>query len=369
MKIRVITRHAPSNYGSLLQSIATIKILSDLNIDAAIIDYQRKDERGLRKVCIEAKKKFKNLLLRCIYILIRFPMEYYAQCAFDRMRKRYLTLTQRCETERDLMHIDADIFMTGSDQVWGTVVTGTIDGAYYLDFVTHRPKISYASSFGNTDFDLSATHSIRNMLSCYAAITVREDSAYKYLIDMGLKNCVGQVLDPTFLVSTSIWDNMCSKAKEHDYILLYLIHNHKEHSIYAKKLSRKYNLPLIRVSPMFHQSFSGGRFKFCPELGSFLSLFKNSKYVLTDSFHGTCFSIIFNKQFIELLPNVGTSTRNISLLNLLHLNSRIITDYNDFNTLRDHIDYQQVNDIINLEKEKSIEKLKNIINIAQHENI
>ena len=92
MKIKVITRHAPSNYGSLLQSIATIKVMEGMGHDCEIIDYQRSDERGLSGVLTQLRQKdgYGNPIKRLAYIALRYPIEKYAQMKFESMRKKYL---------------------------------------------------------------------------------------------------------------------------------------------------------------------------------------------------------------------------------------------------------------------------------------
>ena len=91
MKIKVITRHAPSNYGSLLQSIATIKVMEGMGHDCEIIDYQRPDERGLAGVITQLSQKegYGNPIKQLVYIALRYPIEKYAQMKFESMRKKY----------------------------------------------------------------------------------------------------------------------------------------------------------------------------------------------------------------------------------------------------------------------------------------
>lgn len=134
MDIKVITRHAPSNYGSLLQSIATITILEHLGHTCEIIDYIRDDEHGLKAVTtsLNGKQGWNgNPLKKLAYIALRYPEEKKAELKFSRMRKKYLKLTGRCRTHEDLRLLDADVFMTGSDQVWGPTLNGRYDEAYF----------------------------------------------------------------------------------------------------------------------------------------------------------------------------------------------------------------------------------------------
>ena len=126
---------------------------------------------------------------------------------------------------------------------------------------------------------------------------------------------------------------------------------------YAKRFAAHVGLPLVRVSPTLHQLARGGRFVFCPEIGTFLSYIKNVRYMLTDSFHGTAFAINFHTPFLEVLPNNKTGARNQSILQLTGLEDRIVTDFNDFSLADRQIDYAKVNEIMHRERERSMEKL------------
>ncbi|MCQ2375197.1 MAG: polysaccharide pyruvyl transferase family protein [Salinivirgaceae bacterium] len=371
MNIKVITRHGPSNYGSLLQSIATIKALENLGHTAKIIDYQRKDERGLSMVLtqLQQKARFSNPLKKLAYILIRYPIEKYAQVKFDKMRKRWLKMTKRISCYESLRDLDADLYMTGSDQVWGPTMNGHYDKAYFLDFVKDgRKKVSYAGSFGKTKFDADTEKAYKEMLSKYDKIAVREDSAVMMMQDWGLSNCVGQVLDPTLLLNKEEWGkilitkNTDDKYRGKKYILLYLIHNYPEHSAYALRFAKAHNMELIRVNPFLHQAHNGGRFICCPDVSEFLALIKNATYMLTDSFHGTCFAINLNVQFVELLPLNATSARNQSILELTNLKNRIVSDYEDYEAITSHpIEYDAVNMILRQERSKSTTILRSLI--------
>ena len=369
MNIKIITRHGPSNYGSLLQSVAILKVLKDLGCHAEIIDYQRKDERGMGilESQLKTKPQFSGWLKKMAYIAVRYPIEKYAQWRFDKMRSRWLQKTKRYHSISELQNLNADIFMTGSDQVWGPMMNGMYDKAYFLEFVSGNiPKVAYAASFGKTKFDKQMEYEYTKMLSKYKAITLREKSAVEIIRSWGLDNCSGQVLDPTLLLDRKQWKEILGLDKrkvkyKKKYILLYLIHNYPEHSAYAQSLSEKMNLPIVRVNPFFHQKRIGEKFFCCPDVSDFVSMVENASFMVTDSFHGTCFAINFNVHFVELLPQNGTSTRNQSILELTGLTDRIVKDYSDFNWSGKIIDYERVNAILDLERSKSIESLRYLI--------
>ena len=365
MNVKVITRHSPSNYGSLLQSIATIKVIEKLGHHCEIIDYIREDECGLKAITTPLKNKKEwsgNIIKRIAYILLRYPEESIAEKKFDNMRSKHLKLTEHCTNLNELSKLNADIFMTGSDQVWGPTLNGKYDDAYFLSFVKDSRRAAYAASFGRTEFTDNTKNEYKQLLSKYDAIAVREDSAVQLLKDMDI-NCLGQVLDPTLLLTGDEWQNfIVNKNKiKGEYILVYQLHNNPALNNYAIKLSSRLGLPLYRVSPTLHQIRRGGKFLYLPDLGDFLCYIKDCTYFITDSFHGTAFALNFNKQFIEILPNNKTGSRNQSILRLTGLENRIINNFDDFSLVNDKIDYKEVNKIINSERINSINTLRNIL--------
>lgn len=365
MDIKVITRHAPSNYGSLLQSIATLDILASLGLDAEIIDYQRKDERGLKATLAQLKQKdafSNNTIKKFLYVLVRFPMESLAMSRFDKMRVRYLRMSERISDISGLKRIKADVFMTGSDQVWGPLYNGMYDPAYFLSFVHSGKKVAYAASFGKTLFSDEIVSEYRHWLKMYDGIAVREDSAVDLLNAWGIA-CNGQVLDPTLMLNGKQWAAKIRKEIKGSFILVYQIHNDTKLNNYAKELSHRIGLPLIRVSPHLHQAGRGGKFVWCPDVTDFLAYVKGCQCLVTDSFHGTCFAINFNRPFIEVLPNTNTGTRNQSVLKLTGLGNRIVRNFNDFYLFYEAIDYSMVNNIIEKERSKSLKILQSLLGI------
>ncbi len=354
----------PSNYGSLLQSVATQRIIEALGHQCEIINYVRKDERGLQGILssMVGKKEWnRNLLKKFAYIILRYPGEWMNQRFFDRMRKQHLKLTPVCYTQEELKQLKADIFMTGSDQVWGPLFRVKYDSAYFLDFVgSNSKKISYAASLGRTEFTPDILQAYKFYMSTYTHLTVRENSAVELLKNLEL-HCDGQVLDPTLLIDKNQWCQYIKKEIKGEYVLIYEIHNNSRLDDYAKRFAAHVDLPLVRVTPTLHQVARGGKMIFLPNIGEFLSYIKNATYMVTDSFHGTAFAINLNTQFIEVLPNTKTGSRNQSILQFTGLQDRIVTDFNDFSLADKKIDFEKVNKIIATERLKSINTLKTII--------
>lgn len=364
MDIKVITRHAPSNYGSLLQAIATQTIIENLGHKCEIIDYVRDDEHGLHGVVTALQRKREwgdSFLKKLAYIILRYPDEKIAEIKFSAMRSLYLNQTIRCRTLEDLSKLDADAFMTGSDQVWGPLLNGNFDRAYFLSFVKGKPKIAFASSFGKTDFTDAIVNEYKRYLSEYSFITIREDAAAEMLKQWRIP-CVGQILDPTLILPEKDWRKMVKQVKTPErYVLVYQIHNDNRLGDYAQRLAKKIGLPLLRISPFLHQISREGKLKLLPNLGEFLYYIKHCSYFITDSFHGTAFALNFNKNFIEVLPNTSTGSRNLSILRLTKLESRIVSDFNDLSLVHQPINYEDVNSILHEQRKISLEKIKFIL--------
>ena len=156
------------------------------------------------------------------------------------------------------------------------------------------------------------------------------------------------------------------KNKQKKYILVYQLHDNKSFDKYAKEFSKKTGLKLLRISPSIYHITRSGKLIYLPNQYEFLSLFQNAEYVLTDSFHATVFSIIFNRKFVDILPG-KTSARITSILKLTGLQDRILTKYDDFSFINKNIDFSECNTIIENERKRSIELLKKAI-IGENNN-
>ncbi len=363
MKAVVITRHAITNYGSLLQSIATLDILRNLYLDCKIINYIRTDEKykNAEKTLLKQKPNFNNnFLKRIIYLSLRQPWAILSGRKFSVMCSKYLNLTMLYSNINELKQNKpiADIYITGSDQVWGPVMNGEYDSAYFLSFTEDSDRrIAFAASFGRTNFDENTQEFFKKWLSRYEAIAVREDSAVQLLNSWGIN--AKQVIDPTLMLDSQYW-NGYTKIINKKYILVYQIHNDKRLTRYAKSVAKKANLPLIRLSASMHQIFRGGKFKFCPDISEFLSYIKNAQCLITDSFHGTAFALNFNTPFVEILPG-ETSTRNMSILRLTGLTDRVLQNEADVDLALKPIDFTYANRVLDEKRKEGIAILSEML--------
>lgn len=375
MKIDIITRHSVPNYGSLLQSYATQKVIEEIGFESEIINYTRYEERynNLVNTLIKGKKWDKNIITRTIYKMIQEPNYTKMYRRFEKYRKNFLKESRieygSLQELRDNVP-EADVYCSGSDQIWGKIGTVEYDEAYFLKFIEDRAKrcIAYSSSFGKEEIDGNLEKNIKKLLENYSDILVREDTAKSILKKHGIEN-VEQVLDPTLLLTKNQWSDLANKVKNKHkkYILVYQLHDNKRFDKYAKEFSKKTGLKLLRISPSIYHITRSGKLVYLPDQYEFLSLFQNAEYVLTDSFHATVFSIIFNRRFVDILPG-KTSTRIISILKLTGLQDRILTEYDDFSFINKTINFSECNTIIENERKRSIELLKKAI-IGENNNI
>lgn len=368
MVINVITRHAPTNYGSLLQAIATQRVIMNLGHECRIINYIPKCETGVRMAITQLEQKTKwrrNPIKKAIYLMVAEPETLLMDRKFLAMRKKYLLMGPYCATTGELKKLYAEkkdeVFLTGSDQVWGPISTGHYDPTYFLDFVPKSSrKLAFAASFGKAIFDEQTLKEYAVLLKKYDSLAVRENVAVELLKKMDIS--AKQVLDPTLLMDADAWSEYVKPMKKPEkYVLVYQIHANSDLDHYAVKFAEKAELPLLRVSPLLHQARRSGKFVYCPDISGFLDLVKNTAYMVTDSFHGTAFAINFNTQFVEVLPNTGTSSRNQSILELTGLTDRIVRDLNDFSYIDQEIDFKEANEKIGTSRIESIRILEEML--------
>lgn len=187
MEVAVITRHAIANYGSLLQAAATQNAIEALGHSCRIIDYVRPNEvcTQLHKCQLQQKPRWNRTpLRRRVYSTLRYTENVMAGRLFENARRQMLHLTEPFSTAQELTANGpkADVYMTGSDQVWGPMEDGTYDPVYRLAFAPQgTKKVAYAASFGRTELSKPLRGQFCRDLRQYTSITVREDSAIALL--------------------------------------------------------------------------------------------------------------------------------------------------------------------------------------------
>jgi len=360
MKADIITMHMINNYGSVLQTYATCEMFRMAQIEAEIVDYYPERLVGygsLKQLYIDAKPFHKNTIKCIIVALINWPSYKLQNRVFRPFTKKYIPLSKRYESISELQNDPpkADIYCTGSDQVWNNYLDSKkqFDKAYFLNFGDSAIKrMSYAASFGRSDFNKEELKQIQKMLSKYEFVSVREESGLTVLKQANVDNgkCC---LDPTFMIDKQIWLNMAESINEKDYILVYKLHEDSIASEVAIALGKKYNKKVIRISTALHRRIKGGKTILLPTVGQFISYITTATMVVTDSFHATALSINFNVPFYTVRWRMFND-RAESILNKVGLEKRLISTIEEAVQLQEKIDFESVNHKLDVERKISM---------------
>lgn len=362
MKIDIITLHAVQNYGSVLQAFATQEFLKQHGCDVTIINYIRENV------------KYENLLESWshgnpVKAAVMIPTIRRWKKVFETFCENNLNLTDKVyTTEEDFKAypLTADAYCTGSDQVWNSKWNKGIIPPLYLSFVpADKFKFAFSASFGQSRLEQSEVDTTRKYIEQYNYISVREDSAKKIVEEQYGYNEAVHLLDPTLIMPGSFWRKYKSKTKINgDYILIYNLNRSKAFDDYARKLAKKNNLKLVRFCTRYDQFYRVGKSMLVPEVTDFITLIDNAKYVLTDSFHATAFSLNMNTEPICVYPN-EFGGRLESILRLTDSLQRHIASYDDFDVVNRTVDFKKVNGVLNTEREKAESFINTVLKDAE----
>ena len=353
----VITLHTVCNYGTQLQAFATQEKLKQYFDDVVFIDYRRKDTYGIHLL----RTFTKGNILKAPAIL---PTLFYWKYIFGSFQRKYLNISEKKYlNDKDLENFEdiADIYFSGSDQVWNTGWNNGVIPAMYLSFVPDRkPKYAFSSSFGKIKLTDDEIKLSKKYIDRYNKITVREESGLTILKEQyGYTNC-DRILDPTLSLDANFWRRYSTKKKvKEPYILIYNLNRSKEFDKYAEELSKRTGLKLYRFCTRFDQILRNGKSLIIPKIFDFITLIDNAQIVLTDSFHATAFAINLNTEPICIYPN-NYSGRLSEFLKLVNAEQRHIKNYEDFDVINRHIDFEKINKILEKERKKNDKYLLSI---------
>lgn len=364
MKVANITLHAINNYGSVYQTLATEHLFEQMGCEVETIDYVRETAQCdtvwkiLRYGGPGWKIKMKQLIL---HLMPKSKSRH--KEVLNAFREKHLHLTaQKYLCDQDLLDNvpQADIYCTGSDQTWNTEIQHGIPRAFFLAFAPEdKKRIAFSASFGISKLPERDKAEAKELLSKYSAISVREKSGLDILHDLGFNDAV-QVLDPTLVVGSEFWDSMAApRMIQQDYILVYQLNNNTAFVKYVNDFSANKGLHVVHVRSR-KEAIKNCTFIPDGTPEQLLSLFKYSSYVITDSFHATVFSLMFHCNFMDIYPS-KFPTRLESVLQLTGLQSRHVTDLSRFDYADTPIDYDKVDAILETERQKSLDFLKNAI--------
>lgn len=364
-KITVITLQNVRNYGSVLQALATQKVLESFNYEVDFINYIRA-ESATPNARAKAWCRNMNFLKRIICTIILYPTFIVQDIIYSRFLKSELNVQNKkyC-TESDFLDfpVTSDIYCTGSDQTWNSDWNNGILPPVYLSFVPDNvKKIAYAASFGKSELADEEIGPVRQYLSRYQHISVRENTGVEIINNLGIAGSV-QVLDPTLQMDRNFWRQYAGDRKiKKPYVLIYQLNTNRLFDNYAKEFARRKGMKLFRLCNRLDQFFKSGTSILIPEVYDFISLIFYADYVITDSFHATAFSINVNTQFISIYPK-DFEGRLDSILKLVGLENRHLKSYNDFSYINaEVIDFSYANSVLDNERKKAYEFLHKALN-------
>lgn len=361
MKVGILTYHRADNYGAVLQAYALQRIITMMGHKCEIIDYR----------CTGIESQFKYMKIK-IYMdiieIVKLNIERLSHIQkhhkFELFRQKLNMSTCSYSSENiEKTNELYDCFITGSDQVWNFSCNKN-DYTYLLDFVyDKKKKNSYAASFGTSIIPSELENVYKTLLNTFNNISVREQQGARIIEQLLGKKC-NVVLDPVFLLDNDNWSEL-TKRVGGQYILVYQLFKSETMIKAAQELALKNRLKIYIISRWSYGNIYGKtkvKNKLYVSPSEFISLFKSAGYILTNSFHGTAFSIIFHKEFY-VEPVSGTSSTNSrfeSLFEILNLHNRKIINgrisYPD-----SKIDYYKIDDIIQHERKASLGYLANIV--------
>ena len=364
-KIELVTMHRVKNYGSVLQTYANQKVLEEMGHNVEVLDYypERYTKKGmLERIRNQNKYLRKFKVLRIIARILILPSYLKRFKTFEMFLKKNIKLSEKIYYSYDEIKNNlpaADMYMTGSDQVWNSEWNGGIDRALFWDFeeIKKEQRIAYAASFGKNQLSEEEKDITKKLLLGYNAISLREKKGVEICEELGVKDS-REVLDPTLLLTSEEWEKIASnRFMDEEYILVYNLNRNSRIDKYAKNLSKKTGVKIKYISYQMHEFYKNGKMYCNPKVEDFLSIIKNAKYIISDSFHATAFSLIFHKEFVIIYPG-KFSVRLQNILIKLGLEDRVAVDEKDLKIIDKTIDYEKVSLKLQAERIDSINWLK-----------
>ena len=345
-KVGILTFHQALNYGAVLQAYALKEVCNEMGYETHIINYSF---QGV-DVAVAPVKKFlatenkKSSIVKLAREISSYVGDKKREKEFFMFRRCYLDESILCSSIEDIVALNYDIYISGSDQIWNYQITGKqFDPVFFLKFSCTAKKVIYAASSQDPPFPLDMELKLKKILDgLNGAISIREEKLRNYVFDLtGIDYPV--VLDPTLLAGRNIIDRITSKKiSNKSYILLYQIDSNPASDISVKTLEERFVCPVYTMTVPRLGSVHGRRGTAGPE--EFLTLLKNAQFVVTNSFHGVALSLLFEKQFF-VYENGGVMNRIDGLLSQVSLLDRKVRMVSDIDPLN-KIEYKVVTSVL-----------------------
>lgn len=357
MKVAIITFHFAHNYGAVLQAYALQEKIHEMGHRVEIIDFRPETIRRQYKL-FQTDSSSPSLFIKyLVFGILNFGCSYRRWKNFNSFIERELRLTKdRYHTPEVLVERKpkADVYICGSDQIWNSSLTGGMLASYFLDFVTDgQKKVSYAASFGKDAHSGPEGARIAELVRSFSSISVRELEGVRVLHELGVDD-VSVVLDPVFLHKPDFWERRLGKnTVRRDYLLVYAMEEAPALYETARKIADKKNLIMVNITG--NRLYDNGEDEkaLCIGPSEFVKLFNGATYIVTNSYHGTVFSILFRKNF-TIIPGSNHDLRIGGLLSLIGLEGR--TGYDNART--NDIDYTSVQQRLDKLRDNSLTFLR-----------
>lgn len=381
-KIGILTQPLHTNYGGLLQNYALQKVLRDMGHEVETI---RSEWKAPDTFVFKFRQLCKSIVVSILCVLPRNRYQRYylsdkQKKTISRHTDRFIgeyihtTKTSYCQIDQSIaQEFDYDAYVVGSDQVWRPCYSPFLPN-FFFDFLSNdhqSKKIAYAASFGVDEWEFSSelTEITKSNISKFDLVTVREDSGVS-LCEKYLQTNAEHVLDPTLLLKREDYVQLIcqSEATPSDgELMTYVLDKSLEKQQIIDAISDRLNMSSFNVMP--NRTYSSREpikdieDYIYPSVEQWIRGFMDAKFVVTDSFHGTVFSIIFNKPFIAIGNNGRGLSRFTSLLKLFKLENRLIYTIDDLNNaLESVINYTIVNNILEEKQLHSQQILRSCLN-------
>lgn len=367
--ILILTQPLHINYGGLLQAFALQKTVKNLGFEATTNSVLLKTKQKITvkriwKFCINKAKTVAKVILGHN---VMTPEKYKT---ISRNTQRFIDnfiQTERITKIAEEQLAKYDIVLVGSDQVFRKLYSPVTE--YFLNALKDRNdkvKLTYAASFGIDDLSEWTEEDIaicKTLAPKFKAVSVREDSGVEIF-----RNVFGThaelVLDPTLLLEKEDYEKIIDEedsAVKSKVLMCYVLDKSPEKTQIISQIVQKTGLDLLEVMPeeIFNKNTKDIEKCVYPSVSKWIAGFRDADFVVTDSFHGTVFAIIFNKPFICIGNRERGLSRFTSLLKIFGLENRLIFSPEDFSDeLLEDIDYGKVNSVKKQWQEKSIAFLK-----------
>lgn len=326
MNIGVVTFHRAYNYGVCLQAFATTYFLKEQGFCVELIDYTNPYEQRIQKWSYKENNRISGYLTSLLKNLLLGKKRYY-QRGFGHIAQCYPLTRQRYTHKAQLDALEYDVLIAGSDQIWNAQITNGIDDVFLLRFGHAKRRISIASSMGSSTLTQAERQLFQAALTSFQAISVREDFARQQLQPL-TDTPVQTLMDPTFLLDRAAWLRCMGQTSKYAgtterYILTYLIAPDKNaYRARVKAYADKLNCPVWTIQYSNYTWKESNRKILGATPADFIALMANAELVLTDSFHGTAFSVNLRRNFVAFTHSTNP-VRVRTLLQRIGLDDRL----------------------------------------------